>query len=136
MISKADIIKMAKHVTRRSAGMPDRAMMHPRREWLLGLSCAFVVMGAGAAYNAFVFQHYSTIESFVTETQVHITEYRSDRTQTVLERYRERTAAYEALRAEIPAVSTSAADTSTTSTTSGEASDTGVETTVVMPVMQ
>ena len=61
MISKKDITKMVKNVVRRDRGVPDRRLMHPRREWSVGLLLWITVVLAGGFYAAVTFNTYTGI---------------------------------------------------------------------------
>ena len=48
--------KMARHIFRHSHGISDPKIMHPRREWVIGLGGAFatIIIGAVVSINTFV----------------------------------------------------------------------------------
>ena len=54
MINKKHIADMARHITRHAKGLKDPRIMHPEREWVLGLAVAlgiFTVTAAGSAFS-------------------------------------------------------------------------------------
>ncbi len=59
MIETKDIIKMVKHIVRHDNGVPDTRIMHPMREWLIGLCGVFALVLGGSLFAAFVYQSYS-----------------------------------------------------------------------------
>lgn len=97
MITKADIISFAHHVTRRGNGIPDRKIMHPYRAWYVGVGAACVLVCAGAAYNYYLFRYYNAVEEHVTESEVRVVEYRYDLDERVRTRFEARVAAFKAL---------------------------------------
>lgn len=94
MISKTDIIKLAQHVVRRGRGIPDRKLMHPYREWYIGIVGALVVAGLGAAYNFYLFRYYDTLEEHTTESVNDAIEYRFETAENVRERFSARAAEF------------------------------------------
>lgn len=99
MITKQDIIKFARHVTRRSKGLPDRRLMHPYREWYIGLAVAGVLVCAGIAYTYSQYQYYDTIEERVAGDVGEVIEYRSNVAERVTVRFVARSAVFDRLRA-------------------------------------
>lgn len=101
MISKKDILQMARHIIKRGKGIPDRRLMHPYREWFIGLFGMMCVIGAGATYNAITFRYYNALEDHVVGNQPSAVEYRHDVAERVLTTYEERSAEYTRLQAQI-----------------------------------
>lgn len=99
MISKADILKMAQHVTKRGNDIPDRKLLHPNREWVIGLGIFLVLTIAGAVYNTLLFRYYLGVESTVTANALERAEYKQTLITEVLAEYGARSAAFEALHA-------------------------------------
>lgn len=87
MISKKDIIKMARHVTRRGSNIPDNRLMHPYREWFIGLSGAILIAIVGAGYNATVFSHYNSLEGQIAARSLETVKYQREVAERVLEYY-------------------------------------------------
>ena len=111
MISKADIIAMARHVARRGTGHADYRIVHPSREWLIGLAGATILfLGAGAHAGFFFWSKGNALVetplSLETATYNHATIYQ------VLEVYAARSATHKALR---PLLGVSATTTTSTS---------------------
>ena len=92
---------MARHITRRGNGIPDMKLMHPYREWFLGLGIVIVIVIAGALYNAFSFRYYSTLEGRVVGGSAEVVEYQRGTVDRVLEAYRTRKATFDTLRTSI-----------------------------------
>ena len=46
---------MARHVTRRNQGRPDTRIIHPVRDWLVGLSVAVLIFIAASGYAGWLF---------------------------------------------------------------------------------
>jgi len=72
MANKNDILKMARHVFRRGQSIPDRRLMHPKREWAIGLIVALAVMVVGFWYNLDRFSYYRDLESAVPPNSIRI----------------------------------------------------------------
>ena len=97
MIETKDIIKMVAHIVRHDNGVPDTRIMHPLREWLIGLvgvtvgvACGSVF--AGATYHAYSLSTRNEIE--VIETAV---PYKAALVDQALETYLAKQAVYEKL---------------------------------------
>lgn len=103
MITQKDIIAMARHVTRRGRGIPDRRLMHPHREWYIGLALCMCVVVGGMVYNTLQFRYYTSLEDRISGSATTV-EYRSEVVRRVLETYRERQEVFEAEGQEIPNV--------------------------------
>lgn len=112
MIQKYDIIKMAKHVFRRSRGIPDRELMHPRRDWLVGLAVFILLMLGGGGASALSYVYYDSIAVATDPSAVVVPRYQAALIEATLERYNERVARYQALRAERPTPPVTAATSS------------------------
>ena len=69
MIEKNDILKMVHHITKRSRGIPDKRLMHPVREWLIGLVCVVVVLAVGVMYSTRLFTMFSDVTSPIPSEQ-------------------------------------------------------------------
>ena len=74
MIDKKSIIKMAEHVFRKSQGYPDRRLMHPKREWGIGIGIFLVLVSAGAigAFSVFTsYRDFSQVTASVEQSVSH-----------------------------------------------------------------
>jgi hypothetical protein len=58
MIEPKDISKMVAHIVRRDSGIPDASIMHPMREWVLGLAVVFLLVVAGMVFNVLMYRAY------------------------------------------------------------------------------
>lgn len=106
MISKTDIAALAEHVLRRQRSLPDRAIMHPVREWFIGLVAALCIVVLAGGLSAYHFAYYSDIKERVTGAEPSDIEYEKGRIENVLYTYRERKEAYEAFKTALPPVLT------------------------------
>lgn len=73
MIETKDITKMVAHIVRRDNGIADTSIMHPMREWMLGLAVVFLLVAGGVGFNVLMYQNYHdalTTPVAVTETIV------------------------------------------------------------------
>ncbi len=64
MIEKTDILKMAKHVLKRVSGGRDHKIMHPYREWGIGVlvSLMLAVVGGMFAVDRYLIYENTSIE--------------------------------------------------------------------------
>lgn len=90
MISKKDILKMVRHVSKRSRGIPDRRLIHPKREWCIGLVIFVVIVFSGVFYNGHTYQRYNNIASELEEPTSGVVTYKANVVNETLEYYRER----------------------------------------------
>lgn len=98
MIEKKDIIAVARHIFRRGQGAPDRRLMHPMREWLIGVACASAVFVGGAAYAGFLFVELSGERRATVSVDDAVAVYDQAAVSAVLAEYGERDARFRALR--------------------------------------
>lgn len=63
MIDTKSIQKIVRTALRRSRGLEDHHLMHPTREWFSGLAVALVLLVSGAAWCAYLYWDYNTIEA-------------------------------------------------------------------------
>jgi predicted component of viral defense system (DUF524 family) len=116
MIDKNNILKMVNDVFHRSQGYPDRRLLHPHREWSIGVFMFVVVVVAGSVFVTSIFMQYKDVSSTEEGLEESIPQYREVIVQDALELYRARTEEYQQLRGEVISVSdeaTNSADTST-----------------------
>ncbi len=112
MITKKDIINAAKAVVRKSNGYRIPMLIHPRRDWLLGLLFfAVIVIGGGLVLARLYFVNQS-VDALVGVEAEQIPRYREEVVNDVLAVYRERKATYDAILMNLPAVPPEAATTS------------------------
>ena len=65
MITKANIIDFTQRVRRHARRLPDRRLMHPEREWLIGLSLLIGIVLVGGALALIQFTSYLNLDSQV-----------------------------------------------------------------------
>lgn len=68
MIDTKSIQKIVRTALRRSRGLEDHHLMHPTREWFSGLAVALVLLVSGAAWCAYLYWDYNTIEADTSAT--------------------------------------------------------------------
>lgn len=106
MISKNDIIKMAQHIGRRGNDIKDRTLLHPNREWAIGLLVFLLFTLGGAGYNAYIFNYYASMEEYVTANDLPKVEYKQPLITRVLEDYDARDKAFESFYLELSSTAT------------------------------
>lgn len=97
MITKKDIVTMAQHVLKRSKGIPDKRLLHPGREWLVGLLAFSLVVIVGSVWAAKSFMFYWHADSATGGQKQNVPKYQQDWIETVLGEYDQKTADYEAI---------------------------------------
>jgi hypothetical protein len=74
-INKDQIIEMTKKILRHQEGLEDRTIMHPVREWFVGLAIGIVVFIAVALMSGYAYwqnkQENVTFETEVAETTIY-----------------------------------------------------------------
>lgn len=126
MIDKNSILKMTKQVLRRGQGYPDRRMMHPRREWAIGLILFTILVLSGAFISSQEYLKYSNLDTLRPQTQTHIVAYNELGVSNALETFRDRKRIYGVLTNKevvielVPDTSTSTQATSTEAEVSEE----------------
>jgi len=98
MITKKDIIAMAKHVVHRDAGMRDTRLMHPTRDWIMGLIAALVLFVGAVFYAAFTFISHTQFTEQPGVVARSIDPYNQEKIQAILAQYNERAIRFATLR--------------------------------------
>ncbi len=132
MITKKDIINAAKAVVRKSNGYRIPVLIHPRRDWLLGLLLFAVIVIGGGLVLARLYIVNQAVDTLVGVEAEQIPRYREEVVSDVLAVYRERKASYDAVLMNLPAepleVATSSDDVaSSTDAELLETADVGLE---------
>lgn len=120
MIEKDDITQMVKHILRRERGIPDRRIMHPSREWLIGLSLATLLLLTTATYAGYAFFIKTSAAALRPNAESDVVRYKQEAASEVLTRYQEKKQQFASLRANTPVneIEVSASPDETTATTS------------------
>lgn len=92
MITKNEIAKIAKQILKRQRGLRDHQIIHPTREWFVGLAFSLLILIGGAMWSIFTYLEVSgrTVETTSTEV-VTANVYRGDIVNAALVKFRERT---------------------------------------------
>lgn len=98
MISKNDITKIAKKILRRQRGLRDHQIIHPQRDWFIGLFFSLVVLiGVGAWSCITYFEITNRAIEVSAEEMAGQTIYRSEIVEAALSQFRERAENYQQL---------------------------------------
>jgi hypothetical protein len=62
-MKKFNILKMAKHISKSKNGKYDRRILHPEREWIIGISFFLILSFAGSIFSARLYVRYSNVDS-------------------------------------------------------------------------
>lgn len=87
MIDKKDIIKMAKHVFKRGKGVPDKRLMHPRRDWTIGMIVFALILIGGSYFGAVSYNQYKEIDTTGGDPGVTIPKYNASRIEETISLY-------------------------------------------------
>lgn len=127
---------MTKHVFRRSQGYPDRRLLHPIRDWFIGLCIFMVLMASGGAYAASLYVNYQHIDTTAQVKQVKVPTLDSALVQATTERYAARAAQYSALVGHTFATSTPTSTPEVATSTKSTASTSKLTQPVGAPKLQ
>ena len=97
MIQKEDILGIAKKFIHREQGIPDRRLMHTRREWLIIMLLSIMLCVSGGVYAFYTFTVYSAISVESEAVEVDQLHYQRVDAQAAIELYTEKKTAYEEL---------------------------------------
>lgn len=86
---------MSEHVFKRGKGYPDRRLMHPHREWALGLAALMVVLCTGGFFAAQTYIQYRDIKMLEEVALQQVPQYNDVAVQNVLAAFRVRKELYE-----------------------------------------
>ena len=98
MITYNEIIEMARHIARRSRGLPDRRIMHPVRDWLIGFSVATLIFACLSIYAGWIFFTEKNTDIDAYAVRVETITYEHERVREVLDTYRMKEQQFNALR--------------------------------------
>lgn len=101
MIDKNTILKFVKHVHKRGQGVSDRRLLHPQRDWLIGVGVFVVAFGAATVASIHVFGLYKNIDQQIYEVNKELPKYQEVAVTTVLETFAKRELYFDALVAGI-----------------------------------
>ena len=98
MMSRKDITKIAKRIIGANTGLQSPQLMHPRRDWVIGLGVAFAIFAASAVWSTHAYLKHKDPNVGVTESPTdELVVYRASLIQAALAEFAERTETYEAL---------------------------------------
>lgn len=97
MIETKDITKMVKHIARRDSGKSDATIMHPMREWALGLFVTAFIVLWGVIFTVALYRVYGS--SLETEVPVAVTviPYKAPLVADAIQFYEKERTIYEAM---------------------------------------
>ncbi len=102
MITKDDILRMARHIARRGAGKTDRRLIHPARDWFVGFSLAIVFFLLSLGGTGYLFLSKSKAVTEDREVTIDAVKYDERLVENVREMYAARAEKEAALRANRP----------------------------------
>ncbi len=99
MITKEDILIMVKTVFRRSRNIPETRLLHPEREWSIGVSIFLLLLVGMFVLNAKRFSYFNNIEKQLSD-ESSVIEYKYGAMREVLRVYEAKEARFRELRQE------------------------------------
>lgn len=121
---------MANHVFKRGKGIPDKRLMHPRREWGIGLLIFGAILIAGSILSAQSFSQFRGLETSDGDAGVTIPRYNQSEIDAVLTEYQQREINFKALIADrslVPTTDTATSSDETASSSEALSEEDGVE---------
>jgi|GEM_PF-1774756 len=94
---------MAHDVFRKGNGYPDRRLMHPQREWTIGLLVFIVIIAVGGVFAGRLLVTYRDI-NIEGDAGENIPRYSENRTTRALDLYRTKSVKFESERSIVPVV--------------------------------
>jgi hypothetical protein len=91
MKNRFTFTKLTKHLLRSQRGAREKKLVHPRREWSIGVLIALLIMAASASWSALTYVQYQEVElnqSSASESEVVV--YRESLVEAALAIYDER----------------------------------------------
>ena len=139
MINKNKILKAAKEIFHSNRSNFNQQLIHPQREWLIGILCSFVIFGVSGFISAKWYKENRSIQiSRSVDTQTEQVVYRESLVAAALERFSVRKKELEFLTEKketsiIPVIentiTSSTTATTSVSTDAGVIVETGIEST-------
>lgn len=120
MIDKNAILKFVKHVHKRGRGVADRRLLHPQREWLIGLGVFVVGFAIATLVSMYIFRTYKNIDQVTYEVDKELPVYQAELVTRVLETFAQRELYFDALVAGIQPRIELMEETATTTASSTE----------------
>lgn len=97
MIETKHITQMVQHIVRRNRGLSDPQIMHPMREWLIGIVVTGVVGIIGSVAAALLYHSYSELRGTEIAVVATSTPYKVKIVDAALAEYRQKRKSYDAL---------------------------------------
>ncbi len=88
---------MARSVTRRTGGRAEHAVIHPRREWLIGLGVCLLIVVVTGVVSARQFIYYDTFDENITPQKIPVQQYDAATAATAISIFEAKQAAFDVL---------------------------------------
>ena len=113
---------MAKHVFKRGQDIPDKRIMHPKREWGIALLISVFILIIGISFSAERYLYFFHLEDNLAEQAQEVIVYKGGTMQKTLQIYESRAIEFAAVSDVLaPALETQVNQTETTTTASSSA---------------
>ncbi|MCA9365310.1 hypothetical protein KC723_00275 [Candidatus Kaiserbacteria bacterium] len=129
MITKNDVVNMARHIVRKDKGKTDRSLMHPQREWNISILIGGIMLIIGITYSSSSFLHYRSILNDESVAEIKTANYREQLVDQVISYYGAKKDSYDHLFNSVVSKSTPVENTESGTATSTATStiDVGIE---------
>lgn len=122
MKNKNQFTQMAKRILHSSDNMRSPQLMHPKREWFIGLCVAVVFLGAAISWSVVTYLEYQDIAINSENTEeVDVVAYRESLVEASLEEFEERSSTYNELLTEAKSQTTTQRELDAIEVTEGDA---------------
>lgn len=128
MIDKTIIHRLSRDIFRRSEGVSDHHLMHPEREWSIGILCLITLLGIGIYWTWYEhnrFTKISTTEPSPTPSTASV--YREQEVAHAIQTWSERVSSYEEIKTELKSLTPAPQLFTDTPVTSGSSTATSTE---------
>jgi len=105
MIEKKLVKKIVDNILHKEDRGFDRSIMHPKREWFIGLFVGLIMLIIGGWWNVSTYMQYREVSVGSDEVMAGVVVYRESLVKAALSDFSERTEKYESLKRELSEVS-------------------------------
>ena len=117
-INKNQILEMVKKVLKHREGLEDQPIVHPVREWFIGLGTGLLIFISIAVGSAYTYWHNKEVNITFADAPAETTVYRESQVKDALKRYAARDAERQNLIAEFSGQTPAAPQTASTTVSS------------------
>ena len=97
MIDQTEVLKIAKHAFKRGKGVPDRRIIHPRRDWAVGILIFTTILATGSYYSMTVLSTYRDVDTSGGTAAERVPKYQAEQIERTINTYKDKEAAFNSL---------------------------------------